>query len=51
MDEDWIVVEATVGEEYQQYVDKEGLPVPEGEPVGIEKGDDFRMLDGIYYGC
>ena len=48
-DSEWVIVYATYGDGFQEYVYEDGSSVPEGEPVGIEKGDEFIMLDNVYY--
>jgi len=49
-DEDgWVVVCAEAGDEFQHYVDKDGKPIAVGQPIGIEKSDTLRLLDGVFF--
>jgi hypothetical protein len=49
MKQDWVVICAEDGEEFQHYVDKKGKPIKQGEPIGIEKGNVLKLLDGVYF--
>ena len=48
-DEEWTIIYATKGKYFQEYKYANGERVPEGEPIGIEKDDELRLLNGIYY--
>ena len=48
-DEEWTIIYATKGKDFQEYKYSNGERVPEGEPIGIEKDDELRLLNGIYY--
>lgn len=47
--EEWNIVYAEHGEGFQEYKYKDGKRVPAGEPIGIEKGNELKLLDEIYY--
>ena len=46
---EWTIVYAEDGEDFQQYVNKKGVRIRAGKPIGIEKGDKLILLDGVYF--
>jgi hypothetical protein len=51
MSDEWIVICAEEGEEFQEYEDKDGKRIAVGEPVGIENPETrrFILLNGVFY--
>lgn len=48
-DEEWTIIYATKGKDFQEYKYSNGERVPDGAPIGIEKDDELKLLNGIYY--
>jgi hypothetical protein len=52
-EDDYEIVLATEGEDFQQYVDKDGDRLKDGTPVGIEikeKGEwELHLLKGVFF--
>ena len=46
---EWEIIYAAKGKDFQEYVRSNGERVPFGEPVGIEKGDELRLLSNIFF--
>lgn len=43
------IVYAEDGDEWQEYMYKDGKRVKQGTPIGYEKGDKLFLLDDIYF--
>lgn len=48
-DEEWTIVYAVKGNGFQEYKYANDERVPDGTPIGIEKGNELKMLEGIYF--
>jgi len=46
---DYDVIEATEGNDFQEYAFENGCPVPIGYPIGIEIDGKLFMLEHIRY--